>query len=143
MWGQLGTITLKPPLVPVSFRLRYGFGFAEKNRISGKSGLQQVPDKLYDPSLRFQVHYLEGNLAPQGYLQQFLDLAAAKEAIPFIVGDEAFGNYVITDVSTKLERFSPNGRLLEVAWEVKLLEYADQPERQKQRIGGFLKRIRS
>jgi len=59
MWGQLGDIALEPPIVPLSYSLGHEYGYAEMERISGKAGVQQVPDTLLKPTLEFHVHWLE------------------------------------------------------------------------------------
>lgn len=142
-WGRLGDIELGHPLIPTTFRRGYNYGYAEKDRISGKSGLQQTPDALQTINMAFAIHYQEGNEAPQTYLQRFLDAAEAKEALPMVVGGQLLGNFVITALPVSLRLFSADGLLLEVQWDVRLLEYADQVQSRRQKVRGFLKRVRS
>ncbi len=144
IWGQLGDIVLEPPIVPVTYNIGTEYGYAEMQRISGLAGLQRVPNRLRKPTLTFQVHWLEqGLLSPQEYLNLFSDAAAAKESLPLTIGGQLVGNFVITNLEVRQQRFTPEGALTEARWNVNLLEFADTPEPQRQRLTGFLQRVRT
>lgn len=142
-WGKLGNIALNYPIAPISYTLDRGYGYAQMDRLSGRASIQQVPDALLKVSLKFRCHWLEGNQSPAEYLALFTDLAESKEAAPLTVGGNVLANFVVENIQINHELFTKEGDLLEVAWQVRLLEFADQVEQKRSKKTGFLKRTRT
>lgn len=127
MFAQLGTYKFDGLKAPGSFNETFAVKYGRIPLINGKDDIQPTGEELAEVDL--SVQYSAEFCDPATEINALKASARKHEVLPLIMGDGTIvGNFVITNIDTTKERFSPTGKLETARVYVSLLERAGVEE---------------
>lgn len=117
----LGDIKFEPINSPTSFEIREGVNLVEKDRIENKNTIQLVGGVLKKISISVKLHWTFSDVRADW--QKLRDAMYAAEPLTFSYGNGVVeGDFLISNMSTPIERTSTNGVLLSITTNLELIE---------------------
>lgn len=95
--------------------------YAEHEIVKGKSKLQALGRQL--DQVTFSGKFISTFCVPTAEMKRLEDEAEKDEPLPFVVGEEIFGEFVIERVAETWRETDGLGRPLVIEFEVQLKEY--------------------
>lgn len=127
MMGQLGDLVFEMLKEPVGMSMDKKYTYAEHQVIRGKTKLQFTGHEPFNLKIKLRLHASFCEVEEES---KKLSAMAFKrggddylEPLPFMIGDDVIGEFVITDINRELVKTFPDGRLLELICDVGLREF--------------------
>jgi phage protein U len=123
-WATLGDIAFQLLLPAVtSAELTEGFRFVEHERIGRKPALQFTGPTRRRVALTVALSRAFGD--PEAELAKLRAAAAAAQVLPFTWGHgEPAGDFVVEEVTVRLQKTQADGRVIAMELDLKLTEHA-------------------
>lgn len=127
MFGQLGDIVFEMLKEPVSMNIDKKYTYAEHQVIRGKTKLQFTGHEPYDLSIKVRFHASFCEVEEES--KRLAQMAFKRDSdgylapLPFMVGEDIIGEFVITDINREYVKTFPDGRLIELVCDIKLKEF--------------------
>jgi phage protein U len=130
MWAVLGTIEFKLLAAPTTLDTTYAADYAEHSLINRKPRLQFTGLKTDDIKidLTFHIDFCD----PEAELEKLNEALSAHISLALVYGNGKYaGEFVITEIVSKLKHTAPNGKVLLLDASVTLREYPGDPAKPK------------
>ncbi len=95
--------------------------YAEHEIVSGKSKLQSLGRQL--DVIAFSGRFLDSFCVPLTEITRLADAADNEEPLPFAVGDEAFGDFVVESITETWKEVDGDGNPRVIEFDIALKEY--------------------
>jgi len=126
-WGALGDIVFDVLSGPTTLSSKEGNQYVQHKVIGAKPHVQFTGPELQTVALTLAWHsMLMGDIEEKH--RRILDAMNTQQILPLVVGEQGAGTYpsgtyVITSVTSEIERFWENGKVMSMTLTIELLEW--------------------